>query len=204
MYNVSMNKKEALTQATAELLWERGYVGTSPSMILRRSNAGQGSMYHHFSGKAELAVAAMTRLADQLRSSVELSLADSESAIERAGAYLDLERDPLMGCRLGRLVQDPDVVSNEQLRAPAAEFFRWLEDSLAEVLAEGVRSGELRPGTDVRTVASMAIAAVQGGYVLSRARQDPEVFRRAVTGVKQTLADLRHREAGGMSGTTGR
>lgn len=59
-----MSKKQALTRAAAELLWERGYTGTSPAMILERANAGQGSMYHHFSGKAELAVAAMSDMSD--------------------------------------------------------------------------------------------------------------------------------------------
>ncbi|MEC4019604.1 helix-turn-helix domain-containing protein [Streptomyces sp. H27-D2] len=60
-----MSKKEALTRAAADLLWERGYTGTSPAMILERAHAGQGSMYHHFSGKAELAVAAMSHMSDQ-------------------------------------------------------------------------------------------------------------------------------------------
>jgi TetR/AcrR family transcriptional repressor of nem operon len=191
-----MSKREALTEAAAALLWERGYAGTSPAMILRHSNAGQGSMYHHFSGKAELAVAAMTHMSDQLRAKVEASLASGDSAIARVGAYLDSERDPLADCRMGRLVHDHDVVSDDRLRAPAAEFFAWLRQRLAEVLAEGVHSGELRPDADVETIASLAVAAVQGGYVLSRAQQDPEEFQRAITGVKQALENLRCQESG--------
>lgn len=191
-----MSKKEALTEAAAVLLWERGYAGTSPAMILSRSNAGQGSMYHHFSGKAELAVAAMTHMSDQLRAKVEASLASGDSAIARVGAYLDSERDPLAGCRMGRLVHDHDVVSDDRLRAPAAKFFAWLRQRLAEVLADGVHSGELRPDADVKSIASLAVAAVQGGYVLSRAQQDPEAFQRAITGVKQALENLRCQESG--------
>lgn len=186
-----MSKKEALTEAAAELLWERGYVATSPGMILRRSNAGQGSMYHHFSGKAELAAAAMTHMADQLRAKIEIALASEDSAIAQVCAYLDSERDPLAGCRMGRLVHDPDVVSDEQLRAPAAEFFAWLTQRLAAVLAEGVRSGELRPDADVETMATLIVATVQGGYVLSRAQQNPEAFQRTVAGVKHALENLR-------------
>ncbi len=193
MYSSAVGTKQALTEAAAELLWERGYDGTSPAMILRRANAGQGSMYHHFSGKADLAVAAMTQMEDRLRRSVEAALAGPGSAVDRVGAYLDmdLERDPLAGCRLGRLVQDYEVVSDDRLRAPAAEFFAWLKQRLTDVLAEGVSSGELRPETDPEAMALMAIAAVQGGYVLSRAQQDPELFRRAVSGVKQALANVR-------------
>lgn len=185
-----MSMKEALTEAAAALLWERGYGATSPAMILRRSNAGQGSMYHHFSGKAELALAAMTQMADELRAKAEAALETGGSAIGRVNAYLDSERDPLLGCRMGRLVNDHDIVSDLRLRAPVAEFFAWLTQRLAKVLADGVRSGELRSDVDVETIATLAVATVQGGYVLSRSQQDPEQFERAITGVKQLLENL--------------
>lgn len=189
-YSCCMSKKEALTQATADLLWERGYTGTSPAMILERAHAGQGSMYHHFSGKAELAIAAMTHMSDQLRSSTEEALAGEESAIARVNAFLDLERDPLAGCRMGRLAQDHDVVADASLRAPMADYFTWLGERLSAVLADGVRTGEVRPGTDPGVMASLIIAAVQGGYVLARAHQDPAAFHRAIDGAKQVVAAL--------------
>lgn len=186
-----MSAKEALTEATAALLWERGYSATSPALIQRRSNVGQGSMYHHFSGKAELAVAAMKQMADELRAKVEAALETRDNAIGRVSAYLDSERDPLLGCRMGRLLNDHDVVSDPRLRAPVAEFFAWLTQRLAKVLADGVRSGELRSDVDVETMAALTVATVQGGYVLSRSQQDPEQFECAITGVKQLLESLR-------------
>ena len=51
-----VNARERLVDATQELLWEQGYAATSPKDILHRAGAGQGSMYHHFAGKQELAV----------------------------------------------------------------------------------------------------------------------------------------------------
>ncbi|MEU2428170.1 TetR/AcrR family transcriptional regulator [Streptomyces sp. NPDC007861] len=185
-----MSKKEALTRAAGELLWERGYTGTSPAMILERAGAGQGSMYHHFSGKAELAVTAMAQMSDQLRSRTEEALAGDGSAVARINAFLDLERDPLAGCRMGRLVQDFEVVADDDLRATTADFFTWLGERLSAVLAEGVRAGEFRPGTDPDAMASLIMATVQGGYVLARAHQDPAAFRRAVDGAKQVVAGL--------------
>src|SRR3954468_17749100 len=57
MYSPFMSTPERLIESTRELLWERGYVGTSPKAILERSGAGQGSMYHHFKGgKPDLAL----------------------------------------------------------------------------------------------------------------------------------------------------
>ena len=68
MYSPAMSTPERLIESTRELLWERGYVGTSPKAILERSGAGQGSMYHHFKGgKPDLALAAIRRTAEELR-----------------------------------------------------------------------------------------------------------------------------------------
>ncbi|WP_225850244.1 TetR/AcrR family transcriptional regulator [Streptomyces sp. HPF1205] len=183
--------KEALVEAAAELLWERGYAATSPAMIQKRSRAGQGSMYHHFSGKADLALTAIRHSARQLSTAVEAVLAGGGSAVERIGAYLDMERSPLAGCRVGRLVQDPDVVADDHLRAPVAEFFAWSRQRIAEVLEEGVRSGELRQDTDPAAMAYLVVAAVQGGYVLARAQQDEQAFRRATEAAKAAVARLR-------------
>ena len=60
--------QERLVRSTQELLWERGYVDRpSPKAILERAGVGQGSMYHHFSGKSALALAAIRRTAEELK-----------------------------------------------------------------------------------------------------------------------------------------
>jgi len=53
-----MGSAERLIASMQELLWERGYSGTSPRAVQKMADVGQGSMYHHFQGKADLAVAA--------------------------------------------------------------------------------------------------------------------------------------------------
>ncbi|MET7465849.1 helix-turn-helix domain-containing protein [Nonomuraea sp. NPDC005501] len=183
-----MSTRTALIEATSELLWERGYAATSPTMIQRRAHAGQGSMYHHFSGKAGLAVAAMGYSAEKLRETAEAVLSGSGSAVERVCAYLDLERDPLAGCRLGGLVQDYDVATDDSLRAPVAELFSWLVGRITQVLEEDRE--DFRPDADILATASMVVAAVQGGYVLARATQDPQAFRRVTQAAKQAVRDL--------------
>lgn len=185
-----MTTRDQLIDATADLLWERGYTATSPSVIQKRSGAGQGSMYHHFSGKADLAAAAMRRTAEQMRQEVLAASAGHDSAIERVHAYLDQERAPLRGCRLGRLAQDPDVIDDETLRGPLSDYFSWLRHWIAEVLDFGQRSGELRPDFDPQQIAGLVVATVQGGYVLARADQDPALHALAVQGAKAAISNL--------------
>jgi AcrR family transcriptional regulator len=183
--------RERLVTSAQELLWERGYVGTSPKAIQRRADVGQGSMYHHFAGKSDLARAAVRRNAAEVRAEAEAALLGSGSAIDRVASYLGREREVLRGCRVGRLAHDPDVVADEELRAPLAETFAWLQAALAEVLADGRARGELRADLDVEATAAAIAAVVQGGYVLARAANAPEQFDRASDGVLGLLANAR-------------
>ncbi|GAA3594637.1 TetR/AcrR family transcriptional regulator [Nonomuraea rosea] len=183
-----MDTRERLIESTRELLWERGYVGTSPKAIQARSGAGQGSMYHHFHGKPDLALAAISRSAEELRDRAETAFAGSGTVVERVAAYLRLERDALKGCPVGRLTQDPDVMADPDLRAPIAEVFAWLTGRLAGLLAEGRTSGELDDKLDPAATAAALVAALQGGYVLARAAGSAEVYAQAIDGALGLLA----------------
>ena len=185
-----MAARDNLIAATVELLWERGYGAVSPAMIQERAGAGQGSMYHHFAGKADLAAAAARELAAGLTRDSEAALATGTTAVERITAFLDLERLPLRGCRLGRLVQEPDVLASPALYEVIQAFFAWLHQRLLEVLAAGREAGELRPDTDDAQIAALVLAAVQGGYVLARALQDESLYRNAVAAAKRTVGEL--------------
>ncbi|MCF2532228.1 TetR/AcrR family transcriptional regulator [Yinghuangia soli] len=178
-----MNSEERLIESTRELLWERGYIGTSPTAIQHRAKAGQGSMYHHFTGKSDLALAAIRRTADEMRAKAEEQFAAPGTAMERVTAYLRRERDVLKGCPIGRLTQDPDVMADPALRAPVDETLAWVRARLAEVLAEGRERGELDAGLDPQETAATIAAILQGGYVLARAADSVEPFDQAVTGV---------------------
>lgn len=183
-----MSTPERLIESTRELLWERGYVGTSPKAIQQHSGAGQGSMYHHFSGgKPDLALAAIRRTADEMRATAERVLGGTGSAYERIEAYLLRERDVLRGCPVGRLTMDPDVIASDELRAPVAETLDWLRGRIAGIVEEGRERGEFASTLDAKAIAATVVATVQGGYVLARASGSPAAFD---TGVRGLLALL--------------
>ncbi|WP_433464184.1 TetR/AcrR family transcriptional regulator [Spirillospora sp. CA-128828] len=183
-----MDARERLIESTRELLWERGYVGTSPKAIQERSGAGQGSMYHHFRGKPDLALAAISRSADELRARAEAALSGPGTVIERVTGYMRRERDVLKGCPVGRLTQDPDVMADPRLRRPVEETFAWLTQRLAELLAEGRANDELDARIDPAATATALVAVLQGGYVLARAAGSADVQARAIDGALGLLA----------------
>ncbi|MEU4249311.1 TetR/AcrR family transcriptional regulator [Amycolatopsis sp. NPDC026612] len=183
-----MGTRDQLVDSARELLWERGYVGTSPKAIQQRAGAGQGSMYHHFAGKKELALAAVQRSAEELLDAADAQLGTSGTAVDRVTAYLRREREVLKGCPIGRLTQDPDIVADPVLRAPVDETLTRVRARLAAVLDEGRVAGELAAELDTAALAATIVAVLQGGYVLARAANTPEPFDQAVSGLLALLA----------------
>lgn len=182
-----MSTPDRLIESTRELLWERGYVGTSPKAILERAGAGQGSMYHHFKGKPDLALAAIRRTAEELRAAAESVLGGPGTPYERIEAYLRRERDVLRGCPVGRLTMDPDVIASDELRAPVDETIDWIRERIAGIVEEGKEQGQFAASLDAEEIAATVLATVQGGYVLARASGSPAAFDTGVRGLLSLL-----------------
>ncbi|MFF8196212.1 TetR/AcrR family transcriptional regulator [Streptomyces bobili] len=192
MYSWLVSTAERLIESTRELLWERGYVGTSPKAILERAGAGQGSMYHHFTGKPDLALAAIRRTAEELRATAEGVLDGPGTPYERIEAYLLRERDVLRGCPVGRLTMDPDVIADDELRAPLDETLDAIRERIAGIVEEGKEQGQFGPELDGEAIAATALATVQGGYVLARASGSPAAFDAGVRGLLSLLRPHDH------------
>ncbi|MFJ8309973.1 MULTISPECIES: TetR/AcrR family transcriptional regulator [unclassified Streptomyces] len=188
MYSRGMSTPERLIEATRDLLWERGYGGTSPKAIQQQAGAGQGSMYHHFTGKPDLALAAIRRTAEELRAAAEAAFGGEGTAYERIAAYLLRERDVLRGCPVGRLTMDPEIIASAELRAPVDETIDWLRSRLAGIVQEGLDQGEFPASVVPEEIAAAVVATVQGGYVLARASGSPAAFDAGVRGLLSLLA----------------
>ena len=173
-----MSTRDRLVESTRELLRERGYVGTSPKAIQQRADAGQGSMYHHFAGKQDLALAAIERNAEELTALAERELSGDGAPAERIERWLRRQREVLRGCPMGVLAQDPEIIASEALRSPIAGHFEWIRGRLRDILAEG--------DLDVR-LADTLLAVLQGGYVLARAANSADPFHDAVEGAISLL-----------------
>ena len=115
------------------------------SRALRRR---QGSMYHHFKGKADLAAAAINLSAAAFKESAEKTLSAPGTAMERIRGYLLRSREVLKGCQIGKLTQDPEITADKRLRAPIDETFMWLQSRLQGLIEEAQETGENSCGSE--------------------------------------------------------
>lgn len=177
------SSREALLDATRRLLSTQGYEATSPADIRKAAGVGQGSFYHHFAGKAELASAALVALSrDMCADFDQLLAANTRPADPLASvrAYLDLPRQALAGCRIGRICMESSL-DDERIRVPIGQYFAHLRTRLTAILEP------LQPAVPAAALAELAVATVQGAYVTARATGDPDTMSRATSALIQLI-----------------
>ncbi|MCW4457496.1 TetR/AcrR family transcriptional regulator [Microbacterium sp. MPKO10] len=181
-----MSSRDQLTEAMADLLWERGYAATSPRDVMKRAGVGQGSMYHHFAGKHDLALEALSVHIATLTS--ETSALEGEgSPLERMTAHLERPRPGTRGCRVGRMTQDPDVVADSEMIGVIGAAFDVMLDRWESTIAEAIDAGELPTSVDPAELARTLAAVIQGGYVLARAERSQGPMDAAIRGAVALL-----------------
>lgn len=185
-YSRLVNSKDQLTGAMAELLWERGYAATSPRDVMTRAGVGQGSMYHHFSGKHELAVEALSAVTREMTGESS-PLGGEGSPLEQMKRYLSLPRPGTRGCRVGRMTQDPEVVTDAELIAVVANAFDTMLNHWERAITAAIVAGELPTSIVPADLARTLAAVLQGGYVLARAQGEQGPMDAAVRGAISLL-----------------
>lgn len=185
--------RERLVDATRELLWQHGYSGTTPAAIRARSDVGQGSMYHHFPTKVELAAEALRVSSAEAEQSIDAYLDEAPSPAAGVARYLTKPRDGQKGCRFGRLTLDEAVLADERLRVPIAETLTWYRQRLEQLLRDGQASGELRPDFSAEAVGATVLAMLQGAHILARADRSQASYERVIEGALMLLEGLESR-----------
>ncbi len=173
-----MTARDALIEATRRLLSTQGYEATSPAEIQRTSGVGQGSFYHHFDSKADLAAAALASLADDMCDEFDRLASGAQTGV--IAAYLGFSRDALAGCRIGRICMESSL-ADPRIQEPIGRYFLHVRDRLAAVFEA------LNTSIDAVALADLAIASVQGAYVTARATRDPSTMTRVATALLALL-----------------
>src|SRR3954451_12030550 len=82
--------RAALLQATIDCLIELGYAGTTTNEVQQRAGVSRGALTHHFASKAELLLAAMDLLYDELSASVRAAIVDLPDGPARIRPAIEL------------------------------------------------------------------------------------------------------------------
>lgn len=175
------SKYDDIIEATKTLLWEKGYDATSPRAIQDLSEAGQGSFYHHFKSKKDLAAKTMEAVVAERIADFDDVFGDTGPVVERIERFLLESRDVLKGCRIGRMVWD-SAIGEEDLRRPIQKFFHYVKARIVAALEQALATGEIEVTISPEQIATMVLASIQGALTLGRAMQDPTWYTSTIQG----------------------
>ena len=187
--------RRRIVERAAGVFNTKGYFGSSMTDLVREIGLEKGGIYNHFASKEELALEAFDYAVGTMQERFQAALEGKEGALERLFAVVDvlggLAEDPPVagGCPvLNTAVESDDA--HMELKGRAREAMNgWLR-LIGSIIKEGVRKGELRPGTDARETASVVVATLEGAVMLSRLYDDPAYMKRSVDHLKEHLRNL--------------
>jgi TetR/AcrR family transcriptional regulator, transcriptional repressor for nem operon len=198
MMDLATGPKRKLLDAALHVIRARGYAGTSVDDICREAGVTKGSFFHHFKSKDELAIAATehwTGVTGNLFASAPFrSIADPR---ERVLAYIDFRAAlikanrglPDFTCLLGTMVQEtfethPDIreACNQSILAHA--------HTVEQALVTAKRLYAPRASWQPRSVALFTQAAIQGAFILAKARHDPAAATEVIAHLRNYVASL--------------
>jgi TetR/AcrR family transcriptional regulator, lmrAB and yxaGH operons repressor len=181
--------RERMIQSAALLFRERGVGGTSFTDVLDHSGAPRGSIYHHFPrGKAELIEETTRYAGDFIAAGLAAALEqkDPPAALRRFAEVWAAglrDSDFAAGCPVAAVALDAELTPAARDAAGAA-FERW------EVLL--ARSFEQHGATPerARSLATLAVASIEGAVVLSRAQRSTAPLERVAAELAQIAATV--------------
>ena len=144
-----------LLEATVELLVERGFAGTSTTLVSERAGVSRGAQLHHFPTKNDLVVAAVEHLSDARAADLRATLAESSAA--------PVASTEGRSTRLRRVLQ----LLGDHFSSPvfAAALELWVAARTDETLLAAVAPLERRVGRETHrlTVEALGVDESQPG-----------------------------------------
>lgn len=167
------DSRSRMLRTAARLLQRQGYHATGLRQILSESGAPRGSLYFHFpGGKEQLAVEAVRAMSGRISRLIAQMLAaytDPAEAVEaftHGFAAVLRQSDYAEGCPVATVTLEA-AASSEAIRAACdAAYVDWQRQLRDYLAASGVAPER------VDDLATLVLAAAEGGLILSRARRD--------------------------------
>lgn len=161
-----------MLEATARLLRQRGYHGTSLNDILAASGAPRGSLYFHFpGGKDQLVIevtrASVVRVAERLR---ETLTAENRPGVAIRNIFAEiaqmLDEDFALGCPVAPVVLDGTSEVPELMELSRQAFEQWIGVFHEAFARAGI------PAKRARALALLVELSIEGLMIIARATRD--------------------------------
>ncbi len=167
--------RDRILGEAGRLIQRKGIGATSLGEIQAAAGVHKGSLYFHFRDKEDIGREVIRRAAARFMGFIDMSLTGDSPRIALENflaAALAFHRETgfVGGCLFGNTALETSDTDLD-LAALVDEVFVAWTDRIARVIADGQRAGEFREDVPARDLAQQAVAALEGGILLSRLRK---------------------------------
>jgi len=173
--------KTKLLDAALQVIRAKGYCATRVEDICEAAGLTKGSFFHHFNSKEELALAAVDYWIDG--STALFVSADYHKAsdpLDRLLGYIDLRKSLLQGelvdfsCLAGTMVQEV-YDTHPEIREACNRSISSHAATLVADIELAIRSRGMHPEWTAESLALYMQSALQGAFVLAKAKHHRDV-----------------------------
>ncbi|UOX88125.1 TetR/AcrR family transcriptional regulator [Amycolatopsis sp. FBCC-B4732] len=180
--------RQRMLDTAADLFQTQGYHATGLTQLTTAGGAPKGSLYFHFPGGKEQLAAEAVRLSGArtgaLLEAILRDAPDAPTAISRAidalAAFLT-QSDFQRGCPLATVALDAAATSEPIREACADGYSAWHAIFTDYLAGQGLSAGR------ADELATVVLAAIEGGLLLARTRHDLAPLRAVATHLHTTL-----------------
>ena len=173
--------RQKILEEAAPIFNRNGYEGSSLSALMKATGLKKGGIYRHFSSKEELAAEAFDYTWREAWRARILPLDEQTTGVGRLkqliSNFIEHKSPVPGGCPILNTAVDADD-GNSVLRARVRKALRsWLA-LLRVIVRQAAKRGELQPGVDAKAVATLIVATLEGGLMISRLEGNDDALRK--------------------------
>ena len=187
--------RERILDTAQRLVLERGFAATSVDAVITEASASKGGFFHHFHSKHELGLALLERYAAAdkrlLEEFMTAAEAETEDPAEQLVAFVRrfeqvaAELAPTQpGCLFVSFIYESQL-AGDGFGDLIAESIREWRERLLEKLEAAARAHPPATPVDLASLADHVFTVFEGGFILTRAMDEP-------THLPAQLAHVRH------------
>jgi len=191
--------KTRVLDAALHVIRAKGYSATRVEDICEAASLTKGSFFHHFDSKEELALAA----ADYWIEGTGAFFASAPfhapaDPVDRLLAYVDFRKSLLQGelpdftCLVGTMVQEV-YDTHPELREACNRSKREHAATLVPDIEEALRQRGMKPDWTAESLALSMQAAIQGAFILAKAKHNREAAAASIDHLRRYLELLFNR-----------
>ncbi|WP_406072001.1 TetR family transcriptional regulator [Streptomyces sp. NBC_01020] len=189
------HRREAILEATWQLIAERGFHAVRVSDIARVCGTSTGTVHYYFPGKSDVLTEALKYCVEQAFNRQSVALRRITGAHERLLKLIDMQL-PRVGFILDEwsiwLQYWAESVVRPEFRAAHNEFYARWQETVIRIVRRGQSQGVFRAEVDPENVA-LRLTALTDGAAIQVLTGAP---RMTTTVMRELLVDFVQRELG--------